>query len=212
MGSNRQALLGLGDSTTTTTDTDAVLRRRPEHHRGAALAGVNVTTTTAAEAAAATVVASSGKDDAVGDIGGGGGGSSSGKGGGAAARAQFDEAMAGLPPETKGSYAEALRRNPHLVEAESNPDLYMAYDQHDPWRAALRVAAYWTTRAEIFGDDRAYRPLTLSGHGALSPEDVKLFHTGFLMILPNDRHGRAVVRVGDFLGDDGHGHFDSAPL
>jgi hypothetical protein len=195
MGSNRQALLGLGD--TTTTDTDAVLRRRPEHHRGAPLAGANVTTTAAATAtataaaAAATGAASSGKHDVVGDIGDGG---SSGKGRGAA-RAQFDEAMAGLPRETTEAYVEALRRAPDLVETESNPDLYMEYDHHDPWRAALRVAAYWTTRVEIFGDDRAYRPLTLTGRDALSPEDVKLFRTGFLMVLPNDRHGRAVVRL-----------------
>jgi hypothetical protein len=179
MGSNRQALVGLGDAT--------------EHHRGAPRAGVNVTTTEAAAAAATsatsttTVSALKGKRDAVGDIG-------SGKGGGAA-RAQFDEAMAGLPSETTEAYVEALRRAPDLVETESNPDLYMAYDQHDPWKAALRVAAYWKSRAEIFGGDRAYRPLTLTGRDALSPEDVKLFHTGFLMILPNDRHGRAVVRV-----------------
>jgi hypothetical protein len=188
MGSNRQALLGLGDATT--TDTDAVLRR-PAHHRGSPVARVNVTTT----APTATGAASNGKHDAAGDIGGGGGGDK----GGAAARAQFDEAMAGLPRETKESYVEALRRNPDLVETESNPDLYLAYDQHDPWKAALRVAAYWKSRAEIFGDGRAYRPLTLTGHGALSPEDVKLFRTGFLMILPNDRHGRAVVRVGRLL-------------
>jgi hypothetical protein len=126
-----------------------------------------------------------------------------------ASRDPFDEAMAVLPHETTAAYVEAVRVAPHLVEAESNPDIYLAFHKNDPWKAALCVATYWKMRAEIFGGDRnsetgdanmnsdsnrAYRPMTLTGDGAMSPDDVKVFKTGFLMVLPRDRHGRAVVR------------------
>jgi hypothetical protein len=109
------------------------------------------------------------------------------------ARAQFHEAMGGIADDDKAAYAEAARRAPNLVEAESNPDRYLEYDKYDPWKAARRVANYWKTRVEIFGD-RAFLPLTLTGDGTMSAEDVKLLRTGFFMVLPNDKQGRAVVR------------------
>ena len=154
-------------------------------------------------------VATSGTPEEGAGVGGdrqGGGRSSPAAAASAAARTQFDEAMAALPRETKAAYLEAKRVAPRLVEKESNPDAYLEYDHYDPWRAALRVATYWTFRTEIFGGERAYRPMTLAGSGAMSPDDVKVFQTGFLMVLPNDRHGRAVVRrkitvfgAGDFV-------------
>jgi hypothetical protein len=110
------------------------------------------------------------------------------------ARAQFQEAMASVPDEDTAAYMEAVRRVPSLVARESNPDLYLEYDSYDPWKAALRVANYWKTRAEIFGD-RAFLPLTLTGDGAMSSEDVKILRTGFFMVLPNDKQGRTVVRA-----------------
>ena len=109
------------------------------------------------------------------------------------ARAQFLEAMASIPDEDKAAYVEAVRQTPNLVEAESNPDLYLEYDSYDPWKAALRVANYWKTRVEIFGD-RAFLPLTITGDGAMSSEDIKVLRTGFFMVLPNDKQGRTVVR------------------
>jgi hypothetical protein len=99
------------------------------------------------------------------------------------ARAQFHEAMASIPVEDKAAYVEAARRAPNLVEAESNPDLYLEYDSYDPWKAALRVSNYWKTRAEIFGD-RAFLPLTITGDGAMSSEDIKVLRTGFSWSYP----------------------------
>jgi hypothetical protein len=109
------------------------------------------------------------------------------------ARAQFHEAMASIHDEDKSAYVEAARRAPDLVEAESNPDLYLEYDSYDPWKAALRVANYWKTRVEIFGD-RAFLPLKITGDGAMSSEDIKVLRTGFFMVLPNEKQGRTVVR------------------
>jgi hypothetical protein len=107
-------------------------------------------------------------------------------------RAHFNEAMASLPPNDRASYTKAMERAPRLVEIESNPDHYLDHAGLDPWKAAARVAAYWETRVEFFGD-RAFLPLTVSGDGAMSHDDVELLRSGFYMVLPKDRQGRPVV-------------------
>jgi hypothetical protein len=108
------------------------------------------------------------------------------------ARSLFHDAMASIPQEDKGAYLEAVGRVPHLVEVESNPDRYLDFLGYDPWKAALRVAEYWKARVDLFGD-RAFLPLTISGEGALAPEDVRVLETGSFMVLPNNKEGRAVV-------------------
>jgi hypothetical protein len=108
------------------------------------------------------------------------------------ARAHFNEAMASIPPNDRASYTKAMERAPRLVEIESNPDHYLDHAGLDPWKAAARVAAYWETRVEFFGD-RAFLPLTISGDGAMSHDDVELLRSGFFMVLPKDRQGRPVV-------------------
>jgi hypothetical protein len=49
---------------------------------------------------------------------------------------------------------------------------------------------YWKTRRKLFGEDRAFLPLTLSG--ALR-EDLEIIESGILAILPNDAKGRGVL-------------------
>jgi hypothetical protein len=109
------------------------------------------------------------------------------------ARAAFNEAVESIPEDEKVAYLQALARAPHLVEVESNPDIYLEFLAFDLWKAATRVVQYWNARVDIFGE-RAFFPLTSTGEGALSPEDVDVLNTGFLMVLPNDNAGRAVVR------------------
>jgi hypothetical protein len=107
-------------------------------------------------------------------------------------RAHFNEAMASIPRDERAAYMEAMERDPRLVEIESNPDHYLDHAECDPWKAAARMAAYWNARVEFFGD-RAFLPLTISGEGAMSQEDVELLQSGFLMVLSNDCQGRPVV-------------------
>jgi hypothetical protein len=109
------------------------------------------------------------------------------------ARAHFNEAMASIPHDDRAEYGEAMERAPRLVEIESNPDHYLDHADFDPWKAAAGVAAYWKARVEFFGD-RAFFPLTISGDGAMSPDDVELLQSGVFMVLPCDRQGRHAVR------------------
>jgi hypothetical protein len=113
---------------------------------------------------------------------------------GGRARIHFNEAMESLPHGDRAAYGEAMERAPRLVEMESNPDHYLDHAELDPWKAAGRVAAYWDARVELFGN-RAFLPLTISGEGAMSQEDVDLLESGFFMVLPNESQGRPVVSL-----------------
>jgi hypothetical protein len=55
------------------------------------------------------------------------------------------------------------------------------------------VVDYWKVRRELFGEDRAYLPLTLTGDGALSEEDMQVLRTGAFMILPKTVHGKPTL-------------------
>jgi hypothetical protein len=55
------------------------------------------------------------------------------------------------------------------------------------------VVDYWKVRVELFGEDRAYLPLTLTGDGALTEGDMEVFRTGVFMILPKTVHGKPTL-------------------
>ena len=109
-------------------------------------------------------------------------------------KAQLKDAFAIIPEEEKTAYTEALKVAPHLVELESSAERYLRFDNFDPWAAARRIVDYWKARVELFGN-RAFRPITLSGNGALNEDDVELFRTGAFMVLPPDSEGRPVIYV-----------------
>lgn len=102
------------------------------------------------------------------------------------------EALDVVPLNEKRAFAEAVQKVPELVELESSPERYLRFDSFDPWAASRRIVAYWNVRLDFFGD-RAFLPMTCNGEGALSKTDIELLKTGFLMLLPHDKHGRAVV-------------------
>ena len=108
-------------------------------------------------------------------------------------KAQLQEALDMLPDDQKQSYLQALKVAPKLVEIESDFERYLAFDKFDPWAAAKRIVDYWEARLDVFGPEKAYLPLVLSGQGALSPEDLDVLKTGFFMALPDNQHGRPVL-------------------
>ncbi len=99
-----------------------------------------------------------------------------------------------IPLMEKMEYAVALHMAPHLVQLESDPTRFLRYTNWDAHAAAHKLVAYWKRRVAIFGQDRAYLPLTLwtisaestcsNNHGgiasALSKDDVTLIEGGFI--------------------------------
>lgn len=104
---------------------------------------------------------------------------------------EFNMAVRLLPDTDKAAYQEALTRSPHLVAVESPPKRYLQIER-DPMDAARRLCAYWRQRKACFGT-RAFLPMVQTGTGALSPEDVEMLGSGFVMLLPPDRYGRTVL-------------------
>lgn len=69
-----------------------------------------------------------------------------------------------------------------------------SFEKSYPDAAARRLASYWRLRKEIFGPDKAFLPMDdLSGHGALSKQEVKLLKSGSVLHLPKDTQGRTVL-------------------
>lgn len=79
-----------------------------------------------------------------------------------------------------------------MIELESDPLRYLRIENFNIWEAVRRVALYWKTRKEVFGD-LAFLPLTLSGESALSKEVLQLIKTGFMTIQPPDDTGRPIM-------------------
>ena len=96
-----------------------------------------------------------------------------------------------LDADTSLAYRTVHRQAPWLILLESDPVHFVRYCQYDLWAAAQRLCRYWTERRKLFGADRAYLPLTLTGTGALTQQDVWNVLSGALTILPTTRSGHA---------------------
>lgn len=106
---------------------------------------------------------------------------------------RLEEAMDVLPDEDKAAYLAAVQYCSYLVHTESDPTKFLRYEKYNAWAAAKRLASYWTFRVQVFGS-RAFLPMTLTGNGALTPDDVEVFRTrNGVFFPPKDTHGRTVV-------------------
>lgn len=94
--------------------------------------------------------------------------------------------------EEKRNYLEARETIPEIVAAESDPCIFHRVCDGDIWAAAHRLASYWNYRKELFGE-RAHLPMTLSGQGALTKEDILTLQAGFPAFLPRTKDGRQVL-------------------
>ncbi|KAL7580682.1 hypothetical protein ACA910_002194 [Epithemia clementina (nom. ined.)] len=100
-----------------------------------------------------------------------------------------------LPRHETLAYLEAMAKDPELVYEESDPLQFVRYCKYDLWAGAKRLCMYWTERRRLFGPQRAFLPLTLTGTGALTPEDVHNLHAGYPAILPDTVTGRKCVLI-----------------
>lgn len=108
---------------------------------------------------------------------------------------QVEDALHNRLPESETrAYREALRVAPHVVTAETDMGAFLWVEKGDAVQAAQRIAKFWQVRTEVFGPELAYRPMTLLDGGAVA-NDVWLMDLGLAYLLPDDKHGRAVMFI-----------------
>lgn len=107
-------------------------------------------------------------------------------------RHAIKEALAVIPDSHKAAYLEAAERAPHLVTSESDSARFLRCSDYDVSTASKRLVAYWDLRKKLFGE-RAFLPMTQTGSGALTHDDVVVLSSGSAAILPHDAKNRNVV-------------------
>lgn len=88
-----------------------------------------------------------------------------------------------MAAEKKVSFLKAQKKSPGLIWSEIGPMRFLKYCNYNYWAAAEALVEYWEKREELFGE-RAFLPLTLTGKGALTSEDVITVQTGKFAFLP----------------------------
>lgn len=96
--------------------------------------------------------------------------------------------MQHLDNQEKRDYMKASEIVPGLVKDESKVIDFLRAEDYDPLKAAKRLALYWQSRKEIFGD-RWLLPMTQTGTGAMSMRDVDILRTGYMVLFPNAPNG-----------------------
>ena len=83
------------------------------------------------------------------------------------------------------AYLEAVRVDADLVQKETDPLQFVRFCDYDLLAGTKRLCLYWTERKRLFGPDRAFLPLTLTGTGALTEQDLLTLRAGFPALLPD---------------------------
>jgi hypothetical protein len=113
----------------------------------------------------------------------------------AQANQQLEDAIKLIPQDAKAAYLEALERAPKLVATESDPMRFLRFEKFNAWAAARRLVTYWSSRVAIFGGEKAFLPLDLTGKGALDEEDLTFLDSGCVVTLPDDSKNRSVICI-----------------
>jgi hypothetical protein len=113
---------------------------------------------------------------------------------------EIDAIIAALSDEEKNAYlnAKSHRGDDSISLPASESPYYFYYFRHgngyrDIRDAARAMALYWTVRRDVFGEDRYARSMDLTGDGAVTREDIKVFECGAAYSLPSDRDGHSVI-------------------
>lgn len=91
------------------------------------------------------------------------------------------------------AYLHAMTQDSNLVLTESDPLQFVRVCKYDVWVAAQRLCLYWMERLRLFGPQRAFLPMTLTGTGALTVPDIQTLQVGGLAILPDTFSGQKCV-------------------
>mmetsp|Transcript_6455 Transcript_6455/g.9238 ORF Transcript_6455/g.9238 Transcript_6455/m.9238 type:complete len:204 (+) Transcript_6455:32-643(+) len=103
---------------------------------------------------------------------------------------RMEKELEKIPLEEKTEYEEALINAPELVKSESGFLRFLRKHNYDTAAAAHNLVSYWAYRVKVFGRDKAFLPMTISG---AMRDDFEALATGFIQIIGTDAHGRAIL-------------------
>ena len=102
----------------------------------------------------------------------------------------LDNEIAKLPASTTMVYRQALVQCPGEVNAMRRKRFLICEDG-DPVAAATRMTNYWNFRMDLFGPDKCFLPMTLTG--AMADEMIPMAERRVFQLLPcADKAGRAI--------------------
>ena len=105
----------------------------------------------------------------------------------------LDSAVDLLPANERNAYDGALKACPELVTFDHKLS-FVEMTDGDTVEAARRMARYWTSRVDVFGRDKAYLPMTLSG--AMKDDVGRMQKSEAKSVLPvRDSAGRVIMFV-----------------
>uniref|UniRef100_A0A7S3L648 BZIP domain-containing protein n=1 Tax=Amphora coffeiformis TaxID=265554 RepID=A0A7S3L648_9STRA len=95
---------------------------------------------------------------------------------------QFEDVIDQMEDDVKKYYYIARETIPELVATETDPHKFLLAASGDVKSAAERLATYWMNRHYFFGD-RWLLPMTQTGTGCLSREDVENLRSGYITLV-----------------------------
>jgi len=105
----------------------------------------------------------------------------------------LDEEIEKIPKDSRINFETAKLKCANLTNDDAKL-VFLRCEVFNADLAAIRLLKYWDKRVELFGEDKAFLPLTLDG--ALK-DDMIALSCGYIRLLPNvkDPSGRAVFMV-----------------
>lgn len=117
---------------------------------------------------------------------------------------QVEEALLFVDPELTKEYQRAKEVIPTIVRNETKVVDFLRAENNNPDRAAHRLARYWKMRKLLF-KERWLLPMTMTGTGVLTPQQVDIIRSGFVKVVSSPANG--TVFMTDFsLLPKGAGH------
>ena len=103
----------------------------------------------------------------------------------------LDNEILKLPSSATAAYRQALAKCPGEVSVERRK-AFLHCEDGNPSLAAQRLARYWDFRLEMFGPDKCFLPMTLTG--AMADEMMPMAERRVFQLLPcKDKGGRSII-------------------
>ena len=99
--------------------------------------------------------------------------------------------MVASEKEHASAFLEALEKAPHIVASESNPAVFLRFENENPVAASRRLLTYWMIRREIFGPELAFKSV-LSGEALTANVKAHVFK-GSISVSCQGESGRSVL-------------------